>query len=103
MAEESSSDGEPHSGDQFDSDISHGDIMDGIESAVTVRPKSIWVTGKAPKFSVDAIGNDAPDRILRSKRLIFGTIAEPEAEIYQFTPSQLEYSFLSLVNSYKWD
>ena len=33
MADESSSDGEPHSGDQFYSDISHGDIMDDIEKS----------------------------------------------------------------------
>ena len=55
MADESSSDGEPHSGDQSDSDISYGDTKDGIESVVTFRPKSIWVAGKAPKFPVDAI------------------------------------------------
>ena len=36
MADESSSDGEPKSGNQSDSDISHGDPMDGIDSAITV-------------------------------------------------------------------
>ena len=67
MADESISVGEPLSGDQSDSDINHGDTMDGIKSAITVRPKSIWVTGKAPQFPIDAIGNDAfaSDRILR--------------------------------------
>ena len=69
--------------------------MAGIESTVTVRPKSIWVTGKAPKFPVDIIGNDAfsPDRILRAKRLIFGTIAGIEVEVTQFPPSQPKYRF----------
>ena len=72
MAEKSSSDGEPLSGDQLDSIISHGDTMDGKKSTITVRPKSIWVTGKAFKFTVHAIGNDAfaVDRILKAKRLI---------------------------------
>ena len=48
--------------------------------------------------------NDAfsPDRILRAKRLVFGTIVIPEAAVTQFHPSQLEYSFLSSVNSYEW-
>ena len=88
MADKSSSDGEPHRGDQSGSDISHGDTMDVIESAITDRPKSIWVTGKAPQFPIDAIGNDAfaSDRILQAKCLIFGTIAEPEAKVTQFSP-----------------
>ena len=55
MADDSDPEGEPHSGDQSDSDISYGDTKDGIESVVTFRPKSIWVAGKAPKFPVDAI------------------------------------------------
>ena len=103
MADKFSSDGELHIGDQSDSDISHGDTMDGIESAVTVRPKSFWITGKASKFPVDAIGNGAFafDRILRAKCLIFGTSAEAEAEVTQYPPSQLEYPFLSSINSYE--
>ncbi|CAI5737713.1 unnamed protein product [Peronospora destructor] len=78
--------------------------MDGIESAITVSPKSIWTTGKAPKFPVDAINHDAfaPDRITRAKRLIFGPIVESETEVIQFPPSQLEYPFLSSLNSYEW-
>ena len=64
----------------------------------------MWVTGKAPKFPVDAIGNDAfaPDRILWAKRLIFGTIAGLEAEVNQFSSLQLKYPFLSSLNSYEW-
>ena len=104
MADTSDSDGEPHSKNQSDSDINRGDTMNGRESAITVRPNSMWVNGKAPKFQVAAIGNDAlaPDRILRAKRLIFGTIAEPEAEVTQFSPIKLEYPFLSSINSYEW-
>ncbi|UIZ28542.1 hypothetical protein KXD40_009205 [Peronospora effusa] len=104
MADISGSEGEPHSGDHSESDSSLLATMDGIESAITVRPKSIWVTGKAPKFPVGAVNNDAltPDRITRAKRLIFGTIAEPEAEVTQFPPSQVEYPFLSSLNSYEW-
>ena len=50
MADESSSDGESHSGDHLDSDISHGDTMDGIESAITVRSKYIGLSVKHPNF-----------------------------------------------------
>ena len=55
---------------------------------LTVRPKFSWNTGKAFKFPVDAIVNDAvaSDRILRAKRLIFGTIAGLEAEGPNFLP-----------------
>ena len=50
MADESSSDGESHSGDHSDSDISHGDTMDEIESAITVRSKYIGLSVKHPNF-----------------------------------------------------
>ncbi|RQM18516.1 hypothetical protein DD237_008403 [Peronospora effusa] len=62
------------------------------------------ISGSEGEPHIGAVNNDAltPDRITRAKRSIFGPIAEPEAEVTQFPPSQVEYPFLSSLNSYKW-
>ncbi|OWY95241.1 hypothetical protein PHMEG_00034803, partial [Phytophthora megakarya] len=105
MASDTASEGEPHSGDQSDSESSQRSEMEGLESnSIVVRPKSIWPAGQAPIFPVgpNQESDFAPARILRAKRLVFGTIAEPASDLRCLPPSQKEYPTVSSVNSYEW-
>ncbi|KAG6612343.1 uncharacterized protein IUM83_10601 [Phytophthora cinnamomi] len=75
MSEAAGSVGEPHSGDPSDSEAGTGDAMVDTEVTLKVRRKSIWPTGKAPKFPVGPT---------------------------QASDLTSEYPVISSVNSYEW-
>ncbi|KAF4138708.1 hypothetical protein GN958_ATG12103 [Phytophthora infestans] len=104
MVDDSASESEPHSGDHSDEESSQRGTMDGIESAVMARPKSVWPHSQVPNFPVGSIQatDFTPARIKRAKSLVFGTIADPEVVLQRLPPSQKEYPTVASVNSYEW-